>query len=94
MDNCLTVSVSSGGQSSFSINKSIDKSAHLQSLVSCLRAVQSETNEKLTEIINHSNGDQGVKDNGDIDVDSLEEDEDDSDDGQIKEPAQKQPKLL
>ena len=35
-----------------------------------------------------------MKDNGDIDVDSLEEEEEDSDDGQIKEPAQKQPKLL
>jgi len=80
MDTCVTVNVNIGGQNSFSLTQTIDKSEHLKSLVTSLRAVQSETNRKLTDIINQTN--QDATDNGDNDSDSDN-----------NEPAEKQQKL-
>jgi len=92
MDTCVTVNVNIGGQNSFSLTQTIDKSEHLKSLVTSLRAVQSETNRKLTDIINQTNGNQDATDNGDNDAD-LEEDGDGDSESDNNEPAEKQQKL-
>jgi len=83
MDICVSVSVKNSANQIINIHKSLDKSDQLQSLVTTLRAVQSETNSKLTELINQSNGNQDTCE----DKESEEEEEDDSDD--LAEPAEK-----
>lgn len=93
MDTCVTVNVNIGGQNSFSLTQTIDKSEHLKSLVTSLRAVQSETNRKLTDIINQTNGTQDATYNGDNDAADLEVDGDDDSESDNNEPAEKQQKL-